>query len=242
MIGRLPNTSNVGFAYEVQGEVEYLTSHGVRALPRRRYSTTHLQGLNWTLRPTQITIPMQPSELNTRNLLDGRISLSFNNYQTATVSQAIHYNEKDEEIQSDEESFQTLAVLIEKAPGIFINKDYPEDEDYLPWPSKTEGTNTYEEYTSWLMSTKWINESTSSSQTSHDLQQKFLKTIEERQETWKKIKDKVLADKASLLGTLKASPTILVTRLSTNAILPTQKSTGVAGFDLAASENMIVPS
>ncbi|KAG6513857.1 hypothetical protein ZIOFF_024194 [Zingiber officinale] len=33
-IGRLSNTPNVGFAYEVQGVVDYLTSHGVKALPR----------------------------------------------------------------------------------------------------------------------------------------------------------------------------------------------------------------
>ncbi|XP_074562548.1 uncharacterized protein LOC141819077, partial [Curcuma longa] len=79
MVGRLSNTPNVGFAYEVQGVVDYLTSHGVQALPGRRYSTSHLQGLNWIINPTQINIPMQPSEVNSQNLLDGRISLSFGN-------------------------------------------------------------------------------------------------------------------------------------------------------------------
>ncbi|KAG6506308.1 hypothetical protein ZIOFF_031631 [Zingiber officinale] len=46
MVGRLSNTPNVGFAYEVQGVVD-LTSHGVNALPGRRLSTRSLQGLNW---------------------------------------------------------------------------------------------------------------------------------------------------------------------------------------------------
>ncbi|KAG6495812.1 hypothetical protein ZIOFF_043640 [Zingiber officinale] len=62
MVGRLSNTPNVGFAYEVQGVVDYLISNGVRALPERRYSTTALQGLNWVIRPTQVLIPMQPSQ------------------------------------------------------------------------------------------------------------------------------------------------------------------------------------
>ncbi|KAG6477079.1 hypothetical protein ZIOFF_066331 [Zingiber officinale] len=48
IVGRLSNTPNVGFAYEVQGVVDYLTSHGVNALPGRRLSTRSLQGLNWT--------------------------------------------------------------------------------------------------------------------------------------------------------------------------------------------------
>ncbi|KAG6502257.1 hypothetical protein ZIOFF_042146 [Zingiber officinale] len=61
-IGRLSNTPNVGFAYEIQGVVDYLTSHGVKALPGRSFSTSRLQGLNWTINPTQIAIPMQPAE------------------------------------------------------------------------------------------------------------------------------------------------------------------------------------
>ncbi|KAG6496110.1 hypothetical protein ZIOFF_043958 [Zingiber officinale] len=90
---------NVGFAYQVQGVVDYLTSHGVRALPGRRYSTASLQG----------------------------ISLSFSNYKAATSARAIQYNARDEEVQSDEESFHTLAVLIEKAPGVLVYED-----DYGP--------------------------------------------------------------------------------------------------------------
>ncbi|KAG6506565.1 hypothetical protein ZIOFF_031889 [Zingiber officinale] len=45
MVGRLSNTPNVGFSYEVQGVVDYLTSHGVNALPGRRFSTRNLQGV-----------------------------------------------------------------------------------------------------------------------------------------------------------------------------------------------------
>ncbi|KAG6504477.1 hypothetical protein ZIOFF_036810 [Zingiber officinale] len=75
MVGRLSNTPNVDFTYEIQGVVDYLTSHGVRSLPGRWYSTTPLLGLDWVIKPTQICIPMQPTEVNIRNLVDGQISV-----------------------------------------------------------------------------------------------------------------------------------------------------------------------
>ncbi|KAG6475580.1 hypothetical protein ZIOFF_064808 [Zingiber officinale] len=75
LVGRLSNTSNVGFAYEVQGVMDYLTSHDVQALPGRR---------------------------------------------------AIQFNDKDEETQSDEESFHTLAVLIDNASGDQTSKNQHE--------------------------------------------------------------------------------------------------------------------
>ncbi|KAG6528747.1 hypothetical protein ZIOFF_010932 [Zingiber officinale] len=68
MIGRLSNTPNVVFAYEVSGVVDYLTSHGVNALPGRRYSTSQLQGMNWVIKLTQINFPMQPTEIQVKKL------------------------------------------------------------------------------------------------------------------------------------------------------------------------------
>ncbi|KAG6522011.1 hypothetical protein ZIOFF_019145 [Zingiber officinale] len=116
LVGRLSNTPNVGFAYEVQNVVDYLVSHGVRALPGRSYSTRDILGHNWIIRQSTVNIPMQLTEVNTRNLLDGSVSLKFDNYQTATTSSAPKYNSKDEEIQSDEEEItnHTIAVLIEQ--------------------------------------------------------------------------------------------------------------------------------
>ncbi|KAG6527859.1 hypothetical protein ZIOFF_009993 [Zingiber officinale] len=119
LVGSLSNTPNVGFAYEVQGVVDYLTSHGVKALPGRSFSTHRLQGLNWTINPTQITIPMQPSEVNSQTMLDGRISLSFNNYVAAQEAEPPKYNDRDEEI---------LAVLIKTHPGVFTYFDGIESE------------------------------------------------------------------------------------------------------------------
>ncbi|KAG6488281.1 hypothetical protein ZIOFF_057040 [Zingiber officinale] len=43
LVGRLSNTPNVGFAYEIQNVVDYLASHGVRALPGRSYNTRDVE-------------------------------------------------------------------------------------------------------------------------------------------------------------------------------------------------------
>ncbi|KAG6527471.1 hypothetical protein ZIOFF_009573 [Zingiber officinale] len=117
MVGRLSNTPNVGFAYEVQGVVDYLTSHGVNALPGRKFSTNNLQGLNWVINPTQVSIPMQPSEVNSQTMMDGRISVSFSSYAAARPTEQPTFNNKDEEV------YETLAVLIETKPGVFTNYD-----------------------------------------------------------------------------------------------------------------------
>ncbi|KAG6526835.1 hypothetical protein ZIOFF_016838 [Zingiber officinale] len=115
LVGRLSNTPNVGFAYNIQNVVDYLTSHGVRALLGPRYNTRDIQGHNWVIRQSMVRVPMQPTEVNTRNLLDGSISLQFDTYQPATTSSPVRYNSKDEEILSDEEEItnHTIAVLVE---------------------------------------------------------------------------------------------------------------------------------
>ena len=112
MEGRLSNTPNGAFAYEISGVVDYLTSHGVRALPGRRYSTTEIRGRDWMIRPTQVSIPMQPTELRSRNLIDGRISISFDNYKAASTSSRINYNAADNEAFSDEEEIRSHIIAV----------------------------------------------------------------------------------------------------------------------------------
>ncbi|KAG6502418.1 hypothetical protein ZIOFF_042311 [Zingiber officinale] len=116
LVGRLSNTPNVGFAYEIQNVVDYLASHGVRALPGRSYNTRDVLGHNWVIRQSTVNLPMQPTEVNTRNMLDGSVSLQFNQYQAATSSSPPKFNSKDEEIQSDEEELisHTIAVFVEE--------------------------------------------------------------------------------------------------------------------------------
>ncbi|KAG6499764.1 hypothetical protein ZIOFF_039556 [Zingiber officinale] len=130
LVGRLSNTPNVGFAYEIQGVVDYLTSHGVKALPGRSFSTSRLQDLNWTINPTQIAIPMQSAEVNSQTMMDGRISLSFSNYAAAQPAEEPKYNNNDEEI---------LAVLIETHPRVFTHYEGTEEEYF-------ENYGDYDEY------------------------------------------------------------------------------------------------
>jgi hypothetical protein len=115
MVGRLTNTSNAGFAYSISSVTDYLASHGVKALPGRPRSTAEIRGLNWIIRPPRPRIrPMQPTHLETRDLLNGGISLRFTNYEPVKKEPERRFNELDEEIGSDEESVtQTVAVLME---------------------------------------------------------------------------------------------------------------------------------
>ncbi|KAG6519439.1 hypothetical protein ZIOFF_022933 [Zingiber officinale] len=142
LLGRLSNTPNVGFTYEVENVVDYLANHGVRALPGRRYSTRDVLGQNWIIRQSIINIPMQPTEVNTRNLLDGSVSLHFESYQAASASTPPRYNSRDKEVQSDEDELRThvVAVLIKEAP-LLVKKVYP---DALLPERKTIGAAGYD--------------------------------------------------------------------------------------------------
>ncbi|KAG6472555.1 hypothetical protein ZIOFF_070021 [Zingiber officinale] len=154
MVGRLSNTPNVGFAYEVQGVVDYLTSHGVNALPGRRLPTRSLQGLNWVINPTQISIPMQPAEVNSQTMMDGRISLSFNNYTAAPTPEQPKYNDKDEEILAQKSKYKTGRWDTLGQPSgkfdYYVNYDIPEIPSFpeIPptgWDDEVDETNSQKE-------------------------------------------------------------------------------------------------
>ncbi|QBH21733.1 polyprotein [Polyscias mosaic virus] len=110
LVGRLSNTSNVGFQYSINGVTDYLTSHGVRAIPGKKFSDEELRSLNWILKPTKVSVPMLPTTANTRNLPGGDISLRFSNYQMEGPSRRPIFDQNDNEIHSDEESLQSEDV------------------------------------------------------------------------------------------------------------------------------------
>ncbi|KAG6499503.1 hypothetical protein ZIOFF_039292 [Zingiber officinale] len=121
MVGRLSNTPNVSFEYIINGVVDYLISHGVRALPGRRYSTATLQGLDWVIRPSQVCQPLQPQEINSRNLIDGRVAISFTNYTATRTNLQPRFNDLDEE---DMANSKIIVLLTEKHPSINVSLDY----------------------------------------------------------------------------------------------------------------------
>ncbi|KAG6483608.1 hypothetical protein ZIOFF_060256 [Zingiber officinale] len=124
IVGRLSNTPNVGFAYEVQNVVDYLASHGVRTLPGKAYSTRDVLGQNWIIQQTSVQIPIQPMSVTTRNLLGGRISIHFDDYKAASTSGTSSNNNKDEEVQSDEEEIRSeqILVLVEEHPVLKVER------------------------------------------------------------------------------------------------------------------------
>ncbi|KAG6536529.1 hypothetical protein ZIOFF_001587 [Zingiber officinale] len=227
MVGRLSNTPNVGFAYEVQGVVDYLTSHGVNALPGRRLSTRSLQGLNWVINPTQISIPMQPVEVNSQTMMDGRISLSFNNYTAATTPEQPKYNDKDEEI---------LAVWIETKPGVHVYYD-GEAENYYEeqklkyktgrWDTLGQPSGKFDYYVNYdipeipsfpeIPPTGWDDEV---------------------DETNNSQKEESIA--ASERYSSTTEPHILINKISPNAVTPSRQSEGSAGVDISASHAAVI--
>ncbi|GJU25507.1 hypothetical protein Tco_1164128 [Tanacetum coccineum] len=55
MIGRLSNTSYMGFQYSVDNVVDHLTTTGITAIPGERRSVEELEGMSWNLRPSEQT-------------------------------------------------------------------------------------------------------------------------------------------------------------------------------------------
>ncbi|CAL5352135.1 unnamed protein product [Camellia sinensis] len=105
LVGRLSNTPNVGFAYEIEGVTEFLTSKGVKAIPGEKMSTQELRGRNWVIKPPiRHVVPQQPTTVRTRNLPGGNVSLQLGNYVAAQRSEPVHYDNNDNEVLvSDEE-------------------------------------------------------------------------------------------------------------------------------------------
>ncbi|KAG6522372.1 hypothetical protein ZIOFF_019512 [Zingiber officinale] len=141
LVGRLSNTPNVGFAYEVENVVDYQSRSSSPSRTKIQHQGCVL-GQNWIIRQSVINILMQPTEVNTRNLLDGSVSLHFESYQAASASTPPRYNSRDEEVQSDEDELRThvVAVLIKEAP-LLVKKVYP---DALLPERKTIGTAGYD--------------------------------------------------------------------------------------------------
>ncbi|KAG6487610.1 hypothetical protein ZIOFF_056200 [Zingiber officinale] len=99
----------------------------------------NLKWLDWVIRPTQIYLHLQPMEVNSHTLMDGRILISFSNYTATRDNQPPYYNSHDEEIQS--EGGEIITVLTEKHPGIDICLGY--EEDYSEIPAATTDKEDY---------------------------------------------------------------------------------------------------
>ncbi|KAG6538792.1 hypothetical protein ZIOFF_003921 [Zingiber officinale] len=86
---------------------------------------------------------MQPTEVNTQNLLDGCVSIHFDSYQATITANPPHYNQRDEEIPSDEEEVehQVIAVLLQNPEVLQVKRI--SNTTILP-QRKTEGSVGYD--------------------------------------------------------------------------------------------------
>ncbi|ATZ69467.1 ORF3 polyprotein [Cacao swollen shoot Ghana J virus] len=144
MTGRLSNTPNVAFAYQIEGATEYLASHGVRAIAGKKFNLQHLRNQQWVLKPPQAEImPMQPRSVDTRNLVDGSISLRFRDYEVQPLTSLPHYNEEDEEVGSDEEALTEHTV----AAWIIGEEEYPDESGGTKvWEESCNGNGRFFRY------------------------------------------------------------------------------------------------
>lgn len=71
---------------------------------------------------------MMPTQLESRNMIDGRISISFRDYTTAPQARQTAYNQHDEEVTSDEEEIRSHIIA-----ALFCEFDVEEDEDDDPF-------------------------------------------------------------------------------------------------------------
>nr|QUQ60708.1 polyprotein [Cacao mild mosaic virus] len=124
LVGRLSNTSNVGFEYSISNVTDYLTSHGVRAIPGKRVSESEHLGRSWILREPEVSIIQQPTIADTRNLPNGSVSVRFGGYGAAPETSRTRFDENDNEIMDDDES-----QIAEEVHVMIIDEDDEEWEE-----------------------------------------------------------------------------------------------------------------
>ncbi|XP_042391959.1 uncharacterized protein LOC121983038 [Zingiber officinale] len=136
LIGRLTNTSNAGFRYNIQNVADYLASTGVNAVPATPRTTTELQGMRWILQPPRIISIRNPQAVRTATLLDGSISMAFSGYRSTGNPRPSNYDEKDTE------------DIQEEFAGVFISfiEEYGAPEQNDRWDTLGEPSGRYNFY------------------------------------------------------------------------------------------------
>ncbi|KAG6479302.1 hypothetical protein ZIOFF_062765 [Zingiber officinale] len=164
---------------------------------------------------------MQPAEVNSQSMIDGRISLSFNNYIAAPTPEQPKYNDKDEEI---------LAVLIETKPAVYVYYDGEADDYYEEqkskyktgiWDTLGQPSGKFDYYVNYdipeipsfpeISPTGWddeVDETNSQKEESIAASERYSSTTE---------------------------PHNLINKITPNAVTPSRRSEGSAGLDISAS-------
>ncbi|WAK97196.1 polyprotein [Fatsia badnavirus 1] len=251
LVGRLSNTSNVGFQYSINSVTDYLISNGVRAIPGKKFSEEELRGRNWVIRPSQSTVPMEPTEAVTRNLPDGAVSMRFENYQAAAPVRQPQYDQNDNEIldSEEEESLRNEEVhFLEEDPvhyplsyiprgmekcnwdslgpdGRFmVRYDIPEEVS-LPIHADGWGTD-FEEF--------WEADESEQAVQHRTQEENYEAGWEEFESMWEE------PEPAEEINVIIEEPEEVGVILSKGAKMPEQKTSGAAGYDLCSTEDLYI--
>ncbi|KAG6500548.1 hypothetical protein ZIOFF_040396 [Zingiber officinale] len=189
----------------------------------------------------EANIPMQPAEVNSQTMVDGRISLSFSNYTAAQPSENPQYNSKDEEV------FETLAVLIETKPGVLTysddeyenfkekrKKEKRKKEKYKTgrWDTMGQPSGKFDYYVNYDIP-----------QIPSDLQLPPPSWGDEEENAPDKPNEREGLDHEVALEERYSSsyePHILIHRISSQAVIPERQTSGSAGLDIAASHAAVI--
>ncbi|KAG6506751.1 hypothetical protein ZIOFF_032080 [Zingiber officinale] len=160
-------------------------------------------------------------------MMDGRISLSFNNYTAAQTPEQSKYNDKDEEI---------LAVLIETKLGVYVYYDGEADDYYEKqrskyktgrWDTLGQPSGKFDYYVNYdipeipsfpeIPPTGWDDEV---GETSNSQKEESIAASERYSST--------------------TEPHILINKITPNAVTPSWQSEGSAGLDISVSHAAVI--
>ncbi|GJU37152.1 hypothetical protein Tco_1185506 [Tanacetum coccineum] len=111
MVGRLSNTSYVGFNYNIDNVVDHLSTRGISAIPGERRTMEELEGQSWHLRPVENETAKVPTGVAVHQRINRTTSLRFERYRNQTPSRA-SVDQRDQEVMGDEEEILTAAVAL----------------------------------------------------------------------------------------------------------------------------------
>ncbi|GJY97287.1 hypothetical protein Tco_0514197, partial [Tanacetum coccineum] len=109
LIGRLSNTSYVGFNYNIENVVDHLSTRGISAIPGERRTMEELEGQSWHLRPVENVTARLPTGVAVHQRINRSTSLMFERYRNQTLARA-SVDQRDQEVMGDEEEILTAAV------------------------------------------------------------------------------------------------------------------------------------
>ncbi|GKF03027.1 hypothetical protein Tco_0029950, partial [Tanacetum coccineum] len=111
MVGRLLNTSYVGFNYNIENVVDLLSTRGISAIPGERRTMEELEGQSWHLRPIENETVRVPAGVAVHQRLNRTTSLRFERYRNQVPSRT-SVDQRDQEVIGDDEETLIAAVAF----------------------------------------------------------------------------------------------------------------------------------